>query len=163
MEEKKKKIPHECTIWSHMARSHTPRLPGLQRDEYQGVQGAWQGRDRDEGKAGSWKPDGDGAPRWCITWWWWEWEVGGWTSFNLPITVGRETWAKGISERGEARTIWTLSTALISWFICRNILRVHTYIINVRLSRYLSIHMQKEGIKAHNTHNCYGGRMSKCT
>lgn len=173
MEEQKNNTPpspHECTIWSHTARSHIPRLPGLQRHEQQGEDmsmRAWQGRDRDGGKAGSWKADGGGAPWWCsvVVHHLMGMGMGSWRLGQLQPSCpcGEGDMSQGQFWKRGRRNIQTPSTALISWFIHNNISRVHIYIINVKLSRYLSIHMQKAGIKARNTHNCYGGRMTKCT
>ena len=107
-EEKNNKKPHECAIWSYMARLHITRLPGLQRNEYQGVQRTWQGRDSGEGRAGCRKSDGDDAPFWG---------AGSWGLDRLqPSTLlsGGRHERKGSSDRKAAKSIWTQSTALIS-------------------------------------------------
>ena len=156
-EKKSSKTPHERTFWSYMATSHITGLPGLQRKEYEGVQRTWQGRDSEEGRAGCQKPDSDDAPFWGADGWGLHW--------LRPPTwlLGERHERKGSSDRKGAKNIWTQSTALISWAMLVNTLRVHTYIINIELYRYLSVHMQKAGIKSHNTHNCYVRRMTKGT
>lgn len=87
---------------------------------------------------------------------------GSWMVSNTDTAAGRETRAKGqICKRSKENLDSIYSTNQLIYIYERT--KVYTYIINAKLHRYLSVHMQKAGIKTCNAHNCYVRRMDKCT
>lgn len=81
---------------------------------------------------------------------------------NTDTAAGRETRAKGQIWKGSKENLDSIYSTNQLIYIYEPT-KVYTYIINAKLYRYLSVHMQKAGIKTCNAHNCYVRRMDKCT